>query len=109
MLATRNTPAFRPASMLLYGAVGSQLLADARAILASTDDGPSRAARQSARREVADAARALIDHYRAVDPRFDAEVEVRDDVAGLMVSGGKLMIGSDTSMMRAPARRAARA
>ena len=53
-------------------------------------------------REIAEAARALIERYRAIDPAFDAEVEVRDDVAGLLVSGGKLLIGSDSLM---PARR----
>ena len=30
MLATRNTPSFRPASMFLYGAVSAELLEDAR-------------------------------------------------------------------------------
>ena len=33
MLATRNTASFRPASMLLYGAVADGLLSDARTIL----------------------------------------------------------------------------
>ena len=34
MLSTRNTAAFKAASLLQYGTVGSQLLADAQAILA---------------------------------------------------------------------------
>lgn len=97
MLATRNTSAFRPASMFLYGAVDPHLLADARSILASTSrgvpSGPSIEAPQ-----IATAARALIARYRAVDSSFDAEVQIRADVAGLLVSGGKLLIGSDSIM-----------
>ena len=41
MLATRNTPAFRPASMFLYGSVERNLLADARAILAASSQEPA--------------------------------------------------------------------
>lgn len=99
MLATRNTPAFRPASMFLYGAVDARLLEDARSILASTDKDPPRGAAIGAA-EIADAARALIERYRAIDPSFDAEVQVRDDVSGLLVSGPRLMIGSDSLMPR---------
>jgi uncharacterized protein (TIGR02421 family) len=40
----------------------------------------------------------VVASYRAVDDRFAAEVEVRDDVSGLMVSGPKLMIGRDSVM-----------
>ena len=100
MLATRNTPAFRPASMMQYGVVEPDLLDAARAILTSTarrrrpsDDtiGASEVARP----------RALIARYRTADARFAASVEIRDDLAaGLMVSGGTLMISSHTRMVR---------
>lgn len=97
MLATRNTPAFRPASTMLYGAVEPELLDDALGLLGSTDSAPPRGDAVCAD-EIADAARALIASYRLVDERFDAEVELRDDVSGLMVSGPKLMIGRDSIM-----------
>lgn len=97
MLATRNTSAFRPASMFLYGAVDQPLLADARTILASTTQDPPRGEIIGAS-QIATAARSLIEHYRATDPSFDAEVQVRDDVDGMLVSGPKLMIGSDAVM-----------
>ena len=42
MLATRNTPAFRPASMFLYGSVEAPLLADAHIILADLSKNPPR-------------------------------------------------------------------
>lgn len=99
MLATRNTESFQAASMLHYGTVGSRLLEDARAILARP--APPRAVGETVcAREVAEAARALVGRYRALDPRFEAAIEVRDDVASLIVSGNKLMIASNTSMLR---------
>ena len=99
MLSTRNTASFQAASILQYGTVSSRLLEDAHAILARPRGRKVRGEKIGAA-EVADAARALIEHYRAVDPRFAGAVEVRDDVAGLLVSGGKLMIASNTSMRR---------
>ena len=97
MLATRNTSAFRPASTLLYGAVDPPLLADALSILTSTGRDQPRGAAVDAG-HIAAAARAQIKEYRDIDSSFEAEVQVRDDVAGLLVSGGKLLIGSDTLM-----------
>jgi uncharacterized protein (TIGR02421 family) len=93
MLATRNTPGFRPASQLLYGAVDARLLSDAHSILAATATGAQGGPAVGAE-EVAAAARALVAAYRHVDDRFQATVEIRDDVAGLLVSGGKLMVAS---------------
>lgn len=100
LLATRNTPGFRPASMLLHGAVSPQLLSDAHAILASVRPGSAQGGKIGAN-EVATAARELVDRYRSVDERFEAKIEVRDDVAGLLVSGDRLMISSATSMAAA--------
>ena len=97
MLAARNTPAFRPASTMLYGNVEPALLDDALALLGSTDKAPPSGASVGAE-DIATAARALIKAYRALDERFSAEVELRQDVSGLMVSGPKLMIGSDSVM-----------
>ena len=97
MLSTRNTPSFRPASTMLYGTVERELLDDALGLLGSTDPAPPRGDSVTAP-EIADAARDLISAYRALDERFAAEVEIRDDVSGLMVSGPKLMIGSDSIM-----------
>ena len=98
MLATRNTPAFQAASLLQYGTVSSRLLDDARAILARPTTGRAGGERIGAA-QVATEARALVDRYRAQDPRFNAVIEVRDDVASLLVSGGRLMIASSTSML----------
>ena len=97
MLATRNTPAFRAASMFLYGSVEAPLLADAHLILGASSKAPPRGKVVGAV-EVAQAARSLADRYAAIDPAFAPDIQVRDDVAGLLVSGRKLLIASDTTM-----------
>gem|GEM_PF-1886709 len=101
MIAARNTPEFRPASMLQYGVVEPELLAAALAILAATEGRPRRGTTMIGASEVATGARALIDDYARTDDRFAAKVEIRDDLAaGLMVSGGTLMISSHTRLAR---------
>ena len=97
LLATRNTSGFRAASMLLYGTVAGDLLEKARIILERVNRKPNAAGRYSAQ-QVAAAARELVARYRSVDSRFEAKVEVRDDVSGLLVSGDTLMISSDSSI-----------
>lgn len=93
MLATRNTPAFQSASMFLYGAVSSDLLEDATAILSAGGTRQPRGASVGAS-EIAASATALAEAYRAVDPSFAPDIQIRDDIAGLMVSGRKLFIGT---------------
>jgi uncharacterized protein (TIGR02421 family) len=99
MLATRNTASFRPASMLLYGGVTDGLLSDARLVLDKVNPAKSTGETHDAS-EVAAAANALIALYRSTDDRFQARVEVRDDVSGLLVSGDRLMISSDSAIAK---------
>jgi len=99
MLSTRNTHAFKAASLLHYGTVGSQLLADAQTILARPKPRKPSGTLVGAT-EIADMARALVGKYQRIDERFAAVIEVRDDVGGLLVSGPKLMIASSTAMLR---------
>ena len=95
MLATRNKPAFQSASIFLYGAISADLLGDAATILAA--GGSSRPSGQSiGSGEIAAAAAALAAGYRTVDPAFAPDIQVRDDIAGLMVSGKKLFVGTNT-------------
>ncbi|MEO6580978.1 MAG: tyrosine/phenylalanine carboxypeptidase domain-containing protein [Sphingomicrobium sp.] len=97
MLATRNTPSFRPASHLLYGAVPEPLLRDARQLLAIPK--ARRGERQNiAAPSIAAAARDVIASYDRPGAPFAATVEVRDDIAGLMVTGSKLLVGSATAI-----------
>ena len=99
MLATRNTTAFRGASMMHYGPVSPRLLADAHTILALPRPRKSGGQKVDAT-HVAKAARALVSKYQAIDESFNPTIEIRDDVASLLVSGRKLMIASSTSMQR---------
>lgn len=101
MIGARNTPAFRPASMLQYGIVEPELLADSKSILDATVGTRQPRGPMVGASEVAKGARSLIARYRRKDDRFAGEVEIRDDLAaGLMVSGGTLMISSHTRMAR---------
>ena len=95
MLATRNTPAFQSASIFLYGSVSAEVLEDAVAILAT--GGTSQPRGDSVGSEkIAAAAAALAAAYRTIDPAFAPDIQVRDDIAGLMVSGRKLFVGTNT-------------
>lgn len=103
MLQHRNSDAFRHASLLLYGPVPPALLALARDILQHVAPG-SRPARDNTAVDchaVAQAARALIARYHRKAPGFQAEVELREDIGmGLMVSGQKLLVSTETRMPR---------
>jgi uncharacterized protein (TIGR02421 family) len=97
MLATRNTPSFRPASHFLYGSVPAGLLNDARQLLAMPKPRGGKGDCVGAA-QLASAARALIASYDHPDAAFDATVDIRDDIAGLMVTGNRLLVGSATTV-----------
>ena len=99
MLATRNTVAFRPASMFLYGMVDDALLADPITILGSTGKDPPRGPAAGAT-AIPQAAETMAGRYREQHGDFAPTIEVREDVAGLLVSGNRLLIGADTVMPR---------
>jgi uncharacterized protein (TIGR02421 family) len=82
---------------MLYGMVEPELLDDALGLLGTTASTPPGGDSVEAE-GIATAARGLIAAYAALDERFAAEVEIRDDVSGLMVSGPKLMVGRDSIM-----------
>jgi uncharacterized protein (TIGR02421 family) len=88
---------------LLYGDVEKPLLREARQILAGV---PAKA-REAPGGVVGadaflDAARRELAHYREADPGFAPELQLRDDVAGLMVSHGRLLVPKN---LRVPAAR----
>ena len=106
MLQFRNTPTFPHASVLQYGPVSAELLAQARAILEEFppggeqcggvgDDAPTDC------HAVKAAAEALIARYRQAVPEFEAKVSLREDIGpGLMVTGSELLVSTDTRMRR---------
>ena len=100
MLATRNTAAFRPASLFLYGAVSSELLDTAKRILDLSRPHVPRGKTLGAD-ALAAHARALIAGYNRDERVFDATVDVRDDISGLMVTRNRLLIGSSSNVPKA--------
>lgn len=103
MLGDRGTAKFLYGGLQLYGGVGNELNELAEVLLAKISF-RSREARGGylnattfARR-----ARAEMDYYRQLYPALSADVYVRDDTVGLMVSRGNLLIGHQT---RIPASR----
>ncbi|GAB3825315.1 flavohemoglobin expression-modulating QEGLA motif protein [Pontibacter rugosus] len=101
MLSDRNTPDFLYSSMQLYGTVDEQLLKIAEGILAAIPEPvrekdveliPVAEFAAQAEREIA----FLKDQYRALD----SGVDVRDDIVGLIVSEGRLNVGTDAKIPR---------
>ncbi|MDO5506365.1 MAG: DUF1704 domain-containing protein [Pseudoxanthomonas suwonensis] len=97
LLQRRNTPAFKHVSMLQYGGVDGDLLAQAEAILAQIKGPcPVSGGRRLGAEGLRDAADAMIARYRRQTEAFAAaRVQLREDTGpGLMVSGPKLLIST---------------
>ena len=92
MLAERNTPLFRYASIRLYQPVDDALLALARDILRTIADETPRDSDVIDAVEFARRAQTEIEYYRAALPALAADIQIRPDLAGLMVSDGNLLI-----------------
>ncbi|HET8818555.1 MAG TPA: tyrosine/phenylalanine carboxypeptidase domain-containing protein [Xanthomonadaceae bacterium] len=106
MLQFRNTPKFSHASVLQYGPVSADLLAQARAVLEAVPPGGDQCAGTGDDatvdcHEVKAAAEALVARYRRAVPEFEATVSLREDIGpGLMVTGNELLVSTDTRMRR---------
>jgi uncharacterized protein (TIGR02421 family) len=91
LLEDRGTSRFRYGALQLYGEPGEPLIATAYSMLARIDPQPIAAGSITAM-AFADAARAELESYQSRYPGFPVAVEVRGDVADLMVSFGTLVI-----------------
>lgn len=104
LLAARETRQFVEFGRALYGPVEPSLLKTARAILADTKPGRGQRRGDGDDADVAFVERranAMIKRYAEAFDGFSARVELRDDLpSGLMVSGGRLLISSSTTMAR---------
>jgi uncharacterized protein (TIGR02421 family) len=104
LLAARETPRFVEFGRALYGPVEPGLLQVARTILDATK--PARGKRKGDANDadvafVERRARSMIKYYADGYDGFSASVEVRDDLpAGMMVSGGRLLISRHTTIAR---------
>lgn len=93
LVADRNTPRFLPGSRALFGDVSPKLGALAEELLAAIDHDGRAAGNLLDADAFARRAREELGHYRRQDRRFRSGVEVRDDIAGIMVSHGRFLIG----------------
>ncbi len=95
MLADRNTPRFLYGSLGVYGPVEESLRTMALELLSSIS--PDRVSASGEQRvgaaEFARRAEREIAFYREQHPEMAAKVHVREDVAGLLVSDGDLLVG----------------
>ena len=91
MLECRGDTGFKEHSQSLYGSVSDELLEAAKQILARAR--PHQGAQQTIdAMEIKQRAEVLVSHYRAQALTFDPVIEIRGDVAGMLVSYPKLMI-----------------
>jgi uncharacterized protein (TIGR02421 family) len=94
MVADRGSPRFKYEGLQLFGTVSDQLLAQAERLL---DRIPSRARESSAGGQIDTRAFVVraeeeLAYLRRKCPQLKARVQVHDDVSGLMVSRGHLLV-----------------
>jgi uncharacterized protein (TIGR02421 family) len=94
MLADRNTPRFLFGSLGVYGTVEPDLYRLATELLSALPPEPGTGGERMDAAEFAARARLEIDWYRRRYPPMAATVEVRDDVTGLLVTEGNLLVSS---------------
>jgi len=96
LFADRGKPRFLYGSLQLFGEIDNELMQTARQILSQPADAQSGNERALMTAEsMAEHARTELDYYRARDPSLTAGVEVRDDISGVLVSHGNLLVGTD--------------
>ena len=101
LLAERGTRNFVYTSLQLYGRVDDELLSSAKDVLERVL--PKRA--DEGNRSFLDAAAFAvqaeeeISYLRMTRPDIKSRVEIRDDIAGLMVSRGNLFIGNEVKIL----------
>ncbi|QTD37886.1 DUF1704 domain-containing protein [Polaribacter batillariae] len=99
MLEERGTDNFRFVGESLYGVINKKVLKEAKKILKAF---PKRETKRSEKRfncvEFAKHAQEEIDYYNEKFPNLDLTVEIRNDVAGIMVSKTKLLINDEISL-----------
>jgi uncharacterized protein (TIGR02421 family) len=95
MIADRNSPNFMYESLQVFGGVNDELLVAAKSILNGVSAKSTSGKGQTlSATELATRARVLIDEYQQQHANFNYAVEIRNDLPGVMVSRGKLLIGS---------------
>ncbi|MCF8379497.1 MAG: flavohemoglobin expression-modulating QEGLA motif protein [Bacteroidales bacterium] len=96
MLIDRGTPRFKYGSLQLYGGIEDSLLKLSKQILQKYSPRSRDESASISIDATAFAARANkeMDYFRKSIPEFRNNVQIREDISGLMVSQGNLLIGS---------------
>lgn len=100
LLLDRGTRRFLYGSMQLYGVPSLEHLSLARHILANVPPAHSqdRGERLVSAEDFVGFAEAEIAYYRGICPDFPARVELRSDIAGVMVSDGNLLVSTQSKV-----------
>lgn len=95
MLSNINSPKFLYGSMELYGKLSRELVTTAKEIIkkVSPHSRESNGQKSFSAQEFAQAARTHINYYRELSPDFKGKVHVQDNITGLVVSHGNLLVG----------------
>jgi uncharacterized protein (TIGR02421 family) len=96
MLRARGSARFAALSEDLYGAVDPRLLLQAESILARTEAPATSGEECVDAAQFAELAEQELAFYRDLEPDIGIHAEIRPDVAGVMVSGGVLLVSSAT-------------
>lgn len=96
MLRARGTPQFASLSEELYGSADRRLVLQAESILAQISPPAPTGEKCVDAAQFADLAERELAYYRALEPDIGVHVEIRPDVAGVMVSGDVLLVSSAT-------------
>ncbi|MEX0966385.1 MAG: tyrosine/phenylalanine carboxypeptidase domain-containing protein [Bacteroidia bacterium] len=107
MLGERNSRSFMHNSIRLFNGIENRFVKIAEGLLASLDVTIEHAPKMMENREKPVGAKEFakkageeFDHYRKIYPDFSSRIEVRDDLTGLMVSQGNLLIPSILKISR---------
>ena len=100
LVADRNTARFLLGSRQLFGDVPAELLDLAKEMLSLPPPAQQTETGYLSASEFAQQAQQEIDCYRQQDPDLPAQVELRDDVPGILVSKGHLLVGRDTRILK---------
>ncbi len=94
MLRSRGTPTFRLLSQDLYGSVSTELLQHSTTILDRVEPPGTPDLECIEAVQFAALAESELAYYRSAEPDIGVHVEIRPDVAGVMVSGNVLLVSS---------------
>lgn len=98
LVADRNTPRFLLGSRQLFGDVPAELLELSKEMLNLPTPAQKSETGCLSASEFAEQARQEIVWYQQQDPELPAQVKLRDDVTGILVCQGHLLVGSDVQI-----------